>query len=379
MRLTEFIRTDMEALLVEWEAFALTLFETPPSHLVLRDHAREILQAVARDIETAQSNHEQSEKSKGKASKRLGAPQTAAETHAVLRARAGLEINQLVAEYRALRASVLSQWAKVHTLGAADIQDVIRFNEGIDQAIAESIFFFSAEVEQARNLLLGILGHDMRSPLSSIQLTATYLSALNVSAEVSQAAARLIRSGASMKVLLDDLVDFSRTKLGLGFDISLADADLAELCHDELDQLRGAHPNRRIEFEVVGDTRGHWDGARLKQVLRNLVSNAMKHGARDATVHVAIVDDSDTVRIEVSNQGPTLDSEVLNQMFGPLQRGPSASNGEDGEIGLGLGLYIAREVAVAHGGDVTARSEKGTTVFAVRLPRRSKQKTATQA
>ena len=90
-----------------------------------------------------------------------------------------------------------------------------------------------------------MLGHDMRNPLNTIQMTASYLAALKAGAEVSEAASRLIRSGASMKTLLDDLVDFNRTKLGLGIKIALADVDLAAVFADELDQLRGAHPGRR--------------------------------------------------------------------------------------------------------------------------------------
>jgi signal transduction histidine kinase len=120
-----------------------------------------------------------------------------------------------------------------------------------------------------------MLGHDMRNPLNTIQLTASYLAALNAGEEVSEAASRLIRSGASMKALLDDLVDFNRTKLGLGINIALANVDLAAGFADELEQLRGAYSARRLELEVVGDTRGRWDGLRLQQLLRNLVSNAL--------------------------------------------------------------------------------------------------------
>ena len=120
----------------------------------------------------------------------------------------------------------------------------------------------------------------MRNPLNTILMTASHLATLNAGAEVSEGAARLIRSGSSMKALLDDLVDFNRTKLGLGINIALADVDLAAAFADELEQLRGAHPARRLELEVVGDTRGRWDRLRLQQLLRNLVSNAIK--VRDA-------------------------------------------------------------------------------------------------
>jgi signal transduction histidine kinase len=109
---------------------------------------------------------------------------------------------------------------------------MIRFNDTIDQAIAESVGFFNERVEQARDLLLGMLGHDMRSPRQAILMTASYLAALNAGEKISDAAARLIRSGTRMQALLDGLCDFNRTKLGLGINIAPDDVDLAEVFAD---------------------------------------------------------------------------------------------------------------------------------------------------
>ncbi len=370
MRLAEFILRDMETILVEWEAFAGSQFPTAatPTRLTLRDHARQILEAVAKDVSTPQTQQAQADKSKGRASKLLGAPETAAETHAILRAQSGFDINQLVGEYRALRASVLRLWMDACQPDDTGLEEIVRFNEAIDQAIAESIAFFSAQVNRAQNLLLGMLGHDMRSPLNTIQVTAAYLAALNAGAKVSEAASVLIRSGASMKALLDDLVDFGRTKLGLGINISVANIDLAALFADELDQLRGAHPGRQLELEVAGNTRVRGDGVRLQQLLRNLVSNAIKYGAPDAPVHVVLTGEKADVRVEVRNSGPTIEGSMLDQIFHPLTRGPAQDNSHSTDSGLGIGLYIVRELASAHGGEVAVRSERGETVFAVRLP-----------
>jgi signal transduction histidine kinase len=151
----------------------------------------------------------------------VDATETAAQTHALLRARAGFNIIQLAAEYRALRASMLRLWMDDCAPETPDLDDVIRFNEAIDQALAESVGFFSSQVEQNRNLLPGMLGHDMRSPLQAIQVTASYLEALNAGERVSEAAARLIRSGARMQASLDDLTDFNRTRLGLGINVTV--------------------------------------------------------------------------------------------------------------------------------------------------------------
>jgi signal transduction histidine kinase len=176
-------------------------------------------------------------------------------------------------------------------------------------------------VDQARNLLLGMLGHDMRNPLNAILMTAQYLAALNAGEIVSDAASRLIHSGASMKALLDDLTDFNRTKLGLGINVVAVDLDVAALFADEVEQLRGAHPDRQIDLEIVGDTRGFWDGVRLQQLLRNLVVNAIKYRAADTPIHVVFTGDTTDVTIEVKNSGPAIKKEDLGDIFDPLTRG----------------------------------------------------------
>jgi signal transduction histidine kinase len=337
--------------------------------LALRDHAQHILEAVATDLTTPQTLEAQSEKSKGRAPKVAGAPETAAQTHAVLRARTGFDITQLVAEYRALRASVLRRWMDAGPRDQRGMEDVIRFNEAIDQAVAESVGHFHAQVEQSRNLLLGMLGHDMRSPLNTILTTSSCLAALNAGEQVSVSAARLILSGAAMQTLLDDLVDFNRTKLGLGMKVVPSDIDLAAVVTDELEQLRGAHPSRRIELAAIGSSRGRWDGARLQQLVRNLVSNAIRYGSPDTAVRVALHGEEAEVRVEVTNSGLTVDPSALSQIFDPLKRGAEHGDSNDALGGLGLGLFIVREIARAHGGDVEARSDGGETTFAVRLPR----------
>jgi signal transduction histidine kinase len=371
MRLADFILRDTESILAQWEAFAATLLPAAADmrSLALRDHAQQILEAVAKDLSTPQTREAQIEKSTGQAPKLAGAPETAAQTHAVLRARAGFDINQLTAEYRALRASVLRLWMEAGPPDAHHLDDLIRFNEAMDQAIAESIGFFSAQVDQARNLLLGMLGHDMRSPLQSIQTTASYLAALNAGEKVSVAASRLIRSGARMQALLDDMLDFNRIKLGLGINIAPTAGDLAKQLTDELDLVRAVHPDRQVDLDVVGDCQGVWDGRRMQQLIGNLVLNAIKYGAPDAPVRVSVICDEAEVRLEVKNSGAAIERSTLARIFDPLQRGPN-HQARNADSSLGLGLYIAREIAKAHGGGIEARSDETETVFAVRLPRR---------
>ena len=373
MRLADFIDSEMEDILVNWEGFAAT--QLPAAEhmqpLALRDHAQQILEAVARDLRTVQGRDAQTQKSLGLAPLPMVAPETAAQTHAVMRARSGFDINQLAGEYRALRASVLRLWTDgfPHAEGLM-LDDTIRFNEAIDQALCESIAFFSQQVEQSRNLLLGMLGHDMRSPLQTIVATASYLSALNAGADVSSAASRLINCGAQMKSLLEDLLDFNRSQLGMGIIVRPKPVDLARLFADELDQIRAAHSDRVIEFEATGDCRGEWDPLRIQQLLANLTLNAIHYGFARTPVNVSLSASDADIAFEVRNRGPVIDQVTLATIFDPLTRGVGQAEHDRNSGSLGLGLYIAREVAKGHGGDISARSDSTETVFSVRLPRR---------
>jgi signal transduction histidine kinase len=373
MRLADFIERDMEAILSEWETFAAAQLPAAVDMdpLALRDHAEQLLRAIIKDINSPQNDEEQEQKSKGRAARPIEARNTEAEIHALLRARSGFTINQLAAEYRSLRASVLHLWTKACEPSAIDPRDVLRFNEAIDQAVAESVAFFSAQIETERNLFLGMLGHDMRGPLQVIQLTTTYLSKLDVGTDVATCAARLSKSARSLKALLDDLLDFNRTKLGLGITISPAPVDLAHAFSAELEQLRVANPGRSIELEVGGDVRGVWDINRLNQLLGNLVVNALKYGASSSPVKIVLNGLAVEVKFSVHNQGPKIEPSVLAQIFEPLKRGLDHPPIAGGDGSMGLGLYIAREIAIAHHGDISAKSDDDETVFTVRLPRLS--------
>ena len=373
MKLSDFILSEMNSIVAQWDIFAAAQLPAAAhmGSLALRDHAEQILQAVAKDISTAQTVEERSDKSKGSTPRAIKSPNTAAETHALLRAKSGFSIDQMAGEYRALRTSVLDLWTKNSEPNTVDPRDIIRFNEAIDQAVAESVAFFSAQIESERNLFLGMLGHDMRSPLQVIQLTATYLSKLDVGTDVATCAARLSKSARSLKALLDDLLDFNRTKLGLGITISPAAVDLAGAFSAELEQLRVANPGRRIDLEVSGDVSGVWDINRLNQLLGNLVVNALKYGAASSPVKIVLNGLAGEVVFSVHNQGPKIEQSVIAQIFEPLMRGLDHPPVAGGDGSMGLGLYIAREIATAHHGDISAKSDETETVFTVRLPRLS--------
>jgi hypothetical protein len=369
MRLGEFILRDMELILERWEAFATTRVPAAKhmSAVSLRDHGPEILQAIVADLASPQTPGEQEAKSMGLAPVVANAPHTAAQTHAVLRAESGFDIEQLASEYRALRASVLSSWVEACLPDPPLFEDMLRFNEAIDQALTESIAFFTTHVTRSRNLLLGMLSHDLRSPLHTIQMTAKLLHALNSGGQVGLAADRLVRSGARMQKLLDDLIDFNRTELGLGISISPSSIDLGPVCAEELEQIRAAHADRVLELEISGDCRGSWDSSRIQQLLNNLVLNALHYGKPDGVIGIVVRGSESDVRLSVANPGETIDVETLAHMFEPLRRGKDGVGSNTS--GLGLGLYITSEIAKAHGGAIAADSKGNQTIFTVQLPK----------
>jgi signal transduction histidine kinase len=375
MRLADFIDANVEPILSAAEAFAATMLPAS-SHMdaaALRDHMPMILTAVAKDLRSAQTSGEQLAKSLGQQPRIHGAPETAAQIHALLRAKAGFDISQLVAEYRALRACVLSLWLDGSNAGDAHTQDdLIRFNEAIDQAVAESVAYFTAEMDRWRHVFLGVLGHDLRGPLNAILLTAEVLSKMTTEAPLERHAVRLIQSGKRMKTLLDDLLDFSRASLGLGLGLHRNPVDLAIVCTEEIELLRTALPEAEISFRADGETSGSFDGSRVREALGNLVSNAARYGTKKTAIDVTLVGDDRHVRLSVSNTGEPIPMEHVQALFEPLRRGrPSDELAESAN--LGLGLFIVREIAKAHGGEITVTSAGGTTVFTLTLPRSAVQ------
>jgi signal transduction histidine kinase len=286
----------------------------------------------------------------------------------VLRATSGFTMQQMVAEYRALRTGVLQRWFEAHAPGPDSLEDVVRFNEAIDQAVTESVDFFSREVERWRNVFLAVLGHDLRGPLDAILLNSQLISKLGEGTPVSEPTARITRSSKRMKELIDDLLDYSRTALDMGFVVRPRLLDLAAVCREEVEVQQAALPQCRIELTVTGATRGNWDASRMKQVVSNLVTNAARYGDPAGPVVVALSGTETELKLSVQNPGPTIPQENIELIFEPLRRGVSSDvTPERGS--MGLGLFIVRQVAQAHGGTVVVDSANGKTIFTVVLPR----------
>lgn len=368
-RLADFIESHAETIVEHAIAFARSVnIGHPLDDDALRDHLPEIVERIVADLRTPQSRSEEIAKSEGRAFAPVGSPRSAAGTHALHRARSGYSISDLVSEYRALRASVLRLWADAPSQEAATPEDVTRFNEAIDEAIAESVTHYDAEVERWRNVFLGVLGHDLRSPLGAIVMTSQMIASMAVDAPIASAAQRLIRSGERMRQLLDKLLVYNRAQMGMGFEVQRADCDLVRECQEEIEVLQASMPHTRIRFTSPASMRGMFDAGRIREALSNLVVNAHKYGARAGEILVELREDGATAELAVHNTGDPIPPETLDLMFEPLRRG-GVSGGESDRASLGLGLFIVSQIAKAHDGMVSAESADGRTSLKLHLPR----------
>ncbi|MDB5892245.1 MAG: putative two-component sensor histidine kinase [Polaromonas sp.] len=375
MKLADFITANIEEILVEWDGFAKSIFPVEPAatDLMLRDHAREILEELALDIETNQTDQEQTEKSKGQPADEVDR-RSAAGVHGSLRHGSGFTLIQLTSEYRALRATVFRLWMPQMEPATHDVlADMTRFNEAIDQALAESVLTYSETADRTRDTFLAILGHDLRSPLFTVSMAGSYFSRLASSNDTTRAmGARVSRSAANMSAMINDLLEYARVQLGGLIPLMPTLQDAHQICFAAMEDAQAGHPDCLFMLESSGDTYGYFDEHRLQQVFSNLLNNAAQYRSATDPVTITVRGEGTEIVVHVRNMGPVIPEQSLQAIFDPLVQ-LSPKQGQNGAPAgsIGLGLFIAREITVAHGGIVSADSSKESgTVFTVTLPRK---------
>jgi signal transduction histidine kinase len=374
LRLADFIATNTEPILAEWVAFAESCGPAGSTMdlTALRDHALAMLGDIVADLRTPQTPAEQSEKSKGNADSAPDEADTAAEVHGAGRAESGFTVSEMVSEYRALRASVLRLWTTAcGSLSKADLEDMMRFNEAIDQSLAESVGRYTKDIDRSKEMFVAILGHDLRTPLGAIIMASQFMLDTGELEEPHRMLTTRIGSSARrMSQMVGDLLDFTRGRLGSGVPIVRHDMDLGTVVRQAVDEMSSAHPASLLQFTATGDLRGQWDEARIGQVMSNLLGNAVQHGDPKTTISVTAQGEATDVVVRVQNRGPAIPSADLPGLFSPFKRlGPG--QGTPGALSsLGLGLYIAERIVTAHEGTIDVRSSaEAGTLFTVRLPR----------
>jgi len=215
-----------------------------------------------------------------------------------------------------------------------------------------------------REKFIAILAHDLRQPLNVFAMgTGLLESSASMDARLNAISTRLANAASRMQRMLDELLDFSRSRHHDGIPVNRAPSDIAEVAERVVDEVRHANPDRELVLNVTGDCFGDWDADRIAQVFSNLIANALQHGTPTCAVAVEVRGDGEGVNISVENACPPIPPSVRATIFDPFrQAAPSRS-------GLGLGLYIVRAIVRAHGGDVAVESDETSTRFVARVLR----------
>ena len=376
MKLSQFIKVNIDSIVADWEDFARTLpAGKSMTRLALRDHSREILLSIAAEMERPKSDQERSAQAEDITAAAQPAGTAAAE-HGALRQLAGFDLVQLFAEFRALRASVMLFWKRSDEASATHVSldQMMLFNEGMDKALAQSVQRYSSEVAASRDMFLAVLGHDLRGPLSGISMSTLLLTKPGLDdASRHKAAARIKRASTEMGGLITDLLEYTRTRLGAGMPMELTDCDVGAVCEDALEAIRTGFPEQQFVQTLSGDLNLLADAPRLRQALSNLLANAVQHGDRGAPITLSAAGEADAVVVTVGNQGEPIAADAHLAIFEPLVRAPSAAaqSQDRSKTSLGLGLFIVREIVLGHGGTIEVQSSaEAATVFTLRLPRR---------
>ena len=255
---------------------------------------------------------------------------------------------------------------------ARSLENEIAARKDLEAALRESLARERTLREEAErnvrfaDMFAGMLGHDLRNPLGTINMGANYLARAKLGDKATRSATRIISSAERMARMIDQLLDFTRIRAAGGLELQRTPVDLAAICERVKDEIEAGTPSCSIEVLTSGNTGGVWDHDRLFQVFSNLVGNAVTHGARTCAVKLeADGREPSTVVAYVRNAG-AIDPEVLPMIFDPFRGGKKRHNAR----GLGLGLFITRQIVLAHGGEIAVTSgEASGTLVCIKLPR----------
>lgn len=366
--LAQFVRDHRNLILSEWLAEVRQL---PSAHCqpleAIRDHIPDFLDRLADAIDRGDVS----------AVTMQGLPNL----HAAMRVREGYDLRQVVAEYRSIRAVILrlySDKGDVSEESRPKLLPITTMNAALDTAIADAVDQYAIDQGKAREMFIGMLGHDLRDPLNTIAFSARLLSSGGQppEAETRKIATRIESSATRMDSMIRDLLDFARGRLGGGFPIAPTPVDARTLIAETVNEISHAHPERSIALGATsppGDFDVEWDPDRIAQALTNLLSNAVAHGSDPIAVDAKR--EREWVTIEIRNAGE-IPAAAMPTIFAPFsapvtdRRHANGARAADRRRGhLGLGLYIVHEIATAHGGKVVAESHSGETTFRLVLPR----------
>jgi signal transduction histidine kinase len=320
------------------------LHDLPPNQLV--DHLPEFLDGLAvwvlGDVTEARERF-----------------QLLADGHAMQRQSAGIPLEAMTSEYAALRSITLRT-----LLGIEAPRALIKINEGFDVAVYAAVHRYAQARDEVRERFIGILGHDLRDPLAAVAMSASFLRESRLDDRQRDLVAKIERGTDRIAAMISDVLDFTRGKLGSGIPISPVASDMAAICRAAADEIAAARTTQ-IDLDLRGDLRGAFDAERAKQALANLLGNAVQYGTGPIQLRAWEREDRRAIFTSVTNRGEVIAPDRVRGIFDPFKLAAKRRG-----KGLGLGLYIVQQIAVAHGGvcRVTSTREDGTT-FSIEWPR----------
>jgi signal transduction histidine kinase len=373
--LAEYIDNHVVQLSSAWTQFARASVPAAQSldAQTIREGSEAILRAIAAAMRNLRSDSSQIPRSSVSLTSYVPYLAVAAQGHAAERVRAGFTIDELVSEYHALRTSVVQAWVSdPNPAYSHSVDQLISFDEATDQSLIEAVRWFNQKVEYARDLFTAILSHDLRSPLngavSAVELAKLCDDNRDARLRANLSADRCLRS---MIRMIDTLLDFTRTRLGDLLPIDPSESDMQKICSELLEEVGAANPDHPFDLRCDRSITGVWDVERIRQMLSNLIRNAVAYGKRGSTITLKAHSENGEVVLSVHNEGRPIPKKKHAIIFDPLIRGEMVKQGERREAdSLGLGLYIVRQIVLAHRGtiELTSNATEGTT-FTVRLPR----------
>ena len=223
------------------------------------------------------------------------------------------------------------------------------------------------EEAKLREQFIAVLSHDVRNPLAAINAAARMIGRTTKEAQIVEMVESIQGSTGRIARLIDDVMDFARARLGGGLNVDrYDDHDVKPILEQTVGEISLAHPETEILTEYDFCDPINCDAGRIGQMISNLLANAVQHGAQGEIVTLAAYDEDGIFYLSVMNRGTPIPDDVAPMLFEPFSRGGLGES----QQGLGLGLFISREIARAHGGDLTMTSSESGTIFTFRMPRR---------
>ena len=374
MELSTFIVASLDTIVEEWQASgrpsapSLSRSETAE----IRDCLKGVLLAIARDMERDGAG---TQRRSAAMVRDAGADGLLSVRHGRLRQQYGIGAGQLVEEFGSLRAAVLARWYFSGTRkdGGSVLDQSLRFNRAVDAALRDSAEGFTQALTATRDAYLFTLAQDLRNPLSAIHAASAVLARPDFGPEIRRNSTRRVRAALTqMDGLVSDLLEYTRRRSAPGIPVDQSSCDLKQVCEASIEAARTSHPARTFHLAASDELVLCADAPRIQQALANLLHNAIQHGDGQSVIKLEASADEAGASLSVWNAGRAIPEASLEAIFEPWVRAPGEASTASDRLpaSLGLGLFIAREIVVAHGGTIAVTSDAvAGTRFTIWLPR----------